>query len=375
MFNISKFLNKGSDWASALRSLKPLLEDQEGAQALESSLKHLDRDLKALQKLQFLASSDIAVGAANQENAESLCGWHNEGHAPSLCAMAIYACEHMGIKSPDMVQALLVAAVLGDVPNELPYHNNLHFKKVMLQTIRLVSTHNEIFHGTPRALSEHESALLLIAASIHDFKHDGKGNTIKGVHQTGRLERRSYDLAKPLLMKAGLNQPADLRILEILLLCTDVSPLDDPSSPMRQMKAAYKHHFLGEKRYQAQLNLSEDLKLLEKDAALCDMALILHEADVATSAGMDYALSQNETASYRAEIGLNDARPQHIIDFLNDVCQRQFLGDAGKKLYGANLARIYALAEQDVQAGDEQFSLETKLHLSMRPDPAVRTIN
>ena len=49
------------------------------------------------------------------------------------------------------------------------------------------------------------------------------------------------------------------------------------------------------------------------------------------------------------------ARPSQVVDFLDQICQRRFLSDAGQKLYAANLARIYSLAEQDVANGDEPY--------------------
>ena len=47
-----------------------------------------------------------------------------------------------------------------------------------------------------------------------------------------------------------------------------------------------------------------------------------------------------------------EAYPNQIIDFLNQICQRQFITDSGQRLYAANLARIHALAEEDVRNGN-----------------------
>ena len=124
---------------------------------------------------------------------------------------------------------------------------------------------------------------------------------------------------------------------------------------MMQMKAAYRFHFLGEKKKFERLNLSPALKLLEKNEKVCLMACLLHEADMATSAGLTYEMTSYETVLVRDEIGTRDAKPEHIIEFLDVICQRQFLSEAGQKLYAANMGRIYALAEEAVKDGNALF--------------------
>lgn len=327
---------------------------------IEESLSRISEtlaaDIRRLEREMFIFPELSSAGAMNAQNAAALHRWQARGNVPGLAALCILACRQFGLEKQELVLPVIAAAVLGEIQSGLSYHNNDHFRKVVLQIMRIIFVHNEIFEGTPRVLKDYQIALLLIAACIHDFGHDGMGNTIKGVFEQGRLERLSYSLVRPYLVAAGLENEVDLAALEVMLLATDVSPLGDPFSPMRQMKAAYRFHFLGERRREP-LNLSDELDALEKDPALVQMSLILHEADVATSAGLDYVTSQYETGFYRREIGADDARPSHILDFLEQVCQRQFLGAAAQKLYSANMARIYALAEQDAAAGDFPYAL------------------
>lgn len=327
----------------------------------------LERDLSRLEGEAFIFAGDADAETLNAQNVRALYRWRDEGGMPGLAALCLLACERMGISEPELLRPVLVAAVLGEIPSNLAYHNNEHFRKVLLQAVRTAFVHNRIYEGTPRAFSRRELALLLVSACIHDFGHDGLGNTVRGVFEPGRLERLSFELARPYLAAAGMDEGADLDALEIMLLATDVAPLGDPTSPMRQMKAAYRFHFLGE-RQGGSLNLSRQLSPLEKDAGLAQMALILHEADVATSAGLDYGLSQYETGLYRREVGADEARPSHILDFLEQVCQRQFLGAAAQKLYSANMARIHALAEKDAAAGDAPYA-------PMSQGQAPRTVN
>ncbi|MEZ5813816.1 MAG: hypothetical protein R3E13_03715 [Alphaproteobacteria bacterium] len=363
MLNIFGSQSSRPDWRKLLQALKPVIggvsadewggpEDVEGA--LDRVLRTLEKDVKAIGKCDFIFSTHQKAGGQTEELAAYLRSWYVMGQAPSLVSLVVAACEEFDIASPDYVQILLMAAVLGDVENDLPYHNNAHFKKVLLQLIRLISVHNSIYGGTVRALSKEQIALLLIGGCIHDLGHDGLGNTVKGVFYSGRLERQSFDFAVPYLRAAGAGEIV-LEALKTIILTTDVTPLGNVTNPMHQMKAAYRFHFLGENKQYSTLNLSDDWAMLEDDAMLTLMACLLQEADIATSAGVDYAVTQYETCILMEEIGGGSARPSHVLDFLDKVCQRRFLSDAGQKLFAANMARIYALAEEAERAGDEAF--------------------
>lgn len=346
-----------------LRSLKITAKevevfDWEGASLVPSAVntagKALESDLKSIKNQRFIFPDGQGAGNDSEEVTAYLRTWHVAGDAPSLVALVLASCEKFGIETPDLVQAILMAAILGEVENDLPYHNNLHFKKVVLQLIRLISVHNDIYAQTNRALDAEQIAVLLMGGCIHDLGHDGLGNTVKGVFYSGRLERRSFDLAKPYLEAAGADQEI-LQKLKVILLTTDVAPFGDVTNPMNQMKAAYRFHFMGESEQYQTLNLSNELEGMEECPKLAMMACLMHEADIATSAGLDYTVTQFETCKLMEEIGSSEAKPIHITDFLDKVCQRRFLSDAGQKLFGANLARIYALAESDEQNGNEPF--------------------
>ena len=104
--------------------------------------------------------------------------------------------------------------------------------------------------------------VLLVTASVHDVGHDGLGNTVKGVFHPSRLEHQSINMALPFLNKTGFDNEA---LLKALIVSTDVTPLNDPAAPARQMKAAYRYHFHSEQKKSTSLNLSDDLKILEND--------------------------------------------------------------------------------------------------------------
>lgn len=363
MFNFFRSKPSQGEYLKLLQGLKPAIlkvkpagwaNAEEIGRALDMSVKLLEDDLKNIAEHGCAFADRESAGADTADVVAYLRDWQVLGNAPSLVALCVASCEHFGIKRPDNLQMVLMAAVLGDVENDLPYHNNLHFKKVLLQVMRLASVHNSIYGGTNKALSEDQVTMLLIGGCIHDLGHDGLGNTVKGVFYPSRLERQSYEFAEPYLRAAGAQDEMLLK-LRATILTTDVTPLGDVTNPMHQMKAAFRFHFRGEKEKYPSLNLSDDLEVLEDEAALALMACLLHEADIATSAGIDYSVTQFETCKLMEEIGANSARPSHVLDFLEKVCQRRFLSEAGQELYGANLARIIALAEEADQEGNEAF--------------------
>ena len=252
--------------------------------------------------------------------------WHKED-APSLAALCVYAMEKWDLDIPEnLTTGVLTACVLGEVDNPLPYHNNLHFKKVLLQLLRLIEANG--------GFSANDIALMLMAACVHDLGHDGD------TAEAGRLERRSFDIARVYLEELGFNDARGLESIRVMLICTDVG------SGMNEMKAAYRFHFMGEERKA----LREDLAALENNPDLALMALTLHEADVATSAGLDYALTKYETTLYKREKG-EAARPEHIVDFLDTVCQREMLSEAARKLYQDNMRAILMKAKEDADLG------------------------
>lgn len=320
-------------------------------------------DLKVLEgEGDFLLSSEQNIRVLTEQTVEALRRWSVHGRCPSLVALCIYACEHFSVKRPDLIYGLLMAGVLGEVETDLIYHNNMHYRKVLIQVIRMISVHNDIYGETSREFNEEQMALAMIGACIHDLGHDGKGNTIKGVFFKNRMERLSFEFARPFLELAGLTDDEMLQKLLVMLLCTDVTPLNSPVNPVNQMKAAYRFHYLGDDKKTDNLNLSSELKRLEKDRALTAVSLLLHEADVATSAGLGYEMTKYETSLYRREVCDDEATPRHVVEFLNTICQRSMLSEAAQKLYASNLARTMALAERDVENGNAPFPAPEHSH-------------
>ncbi len=379
------------DWDAALQAMIPVFNavrpDTSWAtrdtvyQTVKKTAKMLPGDIQALEEeAGFIFATGAGAEGLTPRIVALLRRWHLAEHAPSLTAMAVFAIRNFNANLPqEILHAVLAGSVLGEVENNLPYHNNLHYKKVLLQMMRMIAMHNSIYEGTDQAFDGHAIGMFILAACIHDLGHDGKGNTIKGLFEQGRLERRAFDLAHPYLELCRMSE-ADLDHLKVMLLCTDVTPLGDPANPMNQTKAAYRYHFLGHKKKMGQLNLDPELEALEKNPALTQMCMVLHEADIGTSAGLDYTLTTYETSAYKREMGEEQAFPQDVVDFLNDVCQRQMLSDAGQRLFAANMARIFALAEKEIADGNHAFPQPEHadfllLHGSGDSGSAGKTIN
>lgn len=328
-------------------------------QSSDKVIAHLDADISQLETTAaFLFERTDNISEATEVNEALLRQWHT-GDAPSLCALACFALDRLTPDlAPDVYQSCLLAALLGSVTNPLPYHNNLHYTKVLLQLLRMIRAHNNLYEATSYELSQNEIAWLMIAACMHDLGHDGTGNTVRGMHTRSRTELHSLAIFTPYVAALGFDtQAEEILDLSAIILGTDVTPVGDPGSPAMQMKAAYRSHVTDE-AHKNPLHLDEPLNRLEHDKKLSLMALLLHEADLATSAGLTYEISQFETILIHKEHKLPPARPQHVIAFLKNICQRKFLSDAGQKLYAANLARIYARAQHAMESGNEKLGTE-----------------
>ncbi len=318
-------------------------------EALGKVTVHLEPDLLDVKNsTRFVFAEDWDLQRHTRSMVDLFRSWHND-KVPSLTAICIFAVDHFGLNDEVMKNCVLVASILAEVENRVPYHNNMHYRNVTFQLINVIVHHNKIYEGSDDALTKKQIAILLMAACVHDLGHDGRGNTDgEGVHHPSRVEKISFELARPYLCEAGCGNEGDLSDIQTLLLCTDASPLMDPDNPVSQMKTAYHYHFIDGKEPQ----LKDDLAVLKDRRDLTLMGLLLHEADIATSAGLHYNVTKFETQLYRDEVGPDKARPTHVIEFLDRICQKQMLSEAGKKLYARNLEAIYFRTKEAIEEGD-----------------------
>lgn len=319
---------------------------------LNHVLSTLEKDVKHVEKsARFILTDHGDIESQTRQTIALFREWVLGGTRPSLTAICFFAMDAFGVTDPKLRNLVLTASLLGEIENTNPYHSNMHFVKVTFQMIRMISEHQDIYEDTSRILKEEQIAVMLATSCIHDLGHDGKGNTFKGRYIPHRLEKNSFDIIKPVFEGLGASDEM-LDTIHLMLICTDVTPLNDPTNTVNQLKAAYCYHFLGDNKKLEGLNLDRELSALEDSPDLAMMCLMMHEADIATSAGLHYNVTKYETSLLMQEIGSAAARPLQILNFLNEICNRRMLTEVGQQLFAANLARIYALAEQDFHNGN-----------------------
>jgi len=320
-------------------------------------------------RLAFVFSEDCNVDMSTQETCRLIQDWHGGKDLFSITSMVIVALEKFGLcgvgeaqdptKEP-LCRAMLVASVLAEVTSDLPYHNNLHFRKVLLHVLRMVAVHNnKLFMDTTHQLDHTDIAKLIIAACIHDIGHEGKGNIIDHKYHLAMIEKRSFLYAYPYLKAAGLDD-AILDDIKVMLMTTDVSPLGDPISPVNQLRDAYEHHFgMGEDDLvskDAGIMLSEELYDLTENSHLCLLCVMLQEADIMNSAGVDYDITRYESIAISEEIGLSHSLPEDTLLFLETLCNRKLLSDAARFLADDNLGEITRRVVEDYRNGNNPYS-------------------
>lgn len=329
-------------------------------ETFEKVVKSIAPDLKHLKKEAiFLFTNADQTNDTTKQNVDFIQQWYQGKTEPSMLALCIYAAQHFKLKiSNDLKKALILAAILGEVPNSLSYHNTKHYKKVLIQTIRLITTHNNLYQSQPQAYSDRDIATLMLTACIHDLGHDGAGNTADGEYKQARSERLSFNIAIKYFHALDYENKIDFKDLmdsvQTMILCTDTSPLGDKNSLVNHMKTIYRQHVQSQIP-EASFKLDPELFLLKENPTLSTMALLLHEADMASSSSLSYEMTVFETASFYEEIGKDEARPENILEFIEIICNRQVLSEAGKKLYSQNMANIIKKAEQAIEEGNHPF--------------------
>ena len=281
--------------------------------------------------------------------------WEEEGGGPSLPAMVAHAIEQFGLDTKDpCVRAAFVSAILAEYPNSLQYHGNEHYRKVLFHGIRIISTHNGMFKDTNRAINPDQIAVLLVASCIHDLGHEGGDNLRDGVYTPGQMEQYALDLARPYFEALGVpgEQISDI---ETIVFCTDITFFAGDNSPCIRMKKIYKHYFWDFDREDVSMMMMGKLRRYEDNPRLVLMAMILHEADVATSAGVSYEQTVKETVNIMEERGVTTAGPKTVLAFLREQLGETMFTEASKQLYGKVMAQVIKQAEADIERGRATF--------------------
>lgn len=282
--------------------------------------------------------------------------WHSEGGGPVMPVMLAHAADHFGLAdNTPTIRAAMMAAILAEIPNHLQYHGNEHYRKVMFHTIRLLATHQSSDFPYQPALNADDVGKMLIAAAIHDLGHEGGDNLRDGIYTPGYMEQQAFDIARPYFEAMGLERDFWGEI-ETVIFCTDITFFAGDNSPCIRMKKIYRHFFMGGADGEdVESMMIGKLRLFEDNAKLAVMAMMLHEADIATSAGLSYEQSRSETVDIMEERGILNAGPKTLLRFLTEQLDGRMMTPAAQKLFAGEMAIIMQQAEDDILAGVETF--------------------
>jgi len=344
------------DYFKSIKPDKSWVSQEIISQAIKDVRQSLEVDsIEADQALNtiLLYSSD---STKNTQETYKLIKQLNSGEITfSTTSMLIYSIKKFGfeaISDESCIGALLIAGILADIKNDLHYHNDLHYKKVLLHVIRMIDAHNNIFRGTSNILMNDDIAKLLISACIHDLGHMGSGNIINREYHMAKTEKRSFDLAYPYLKATGIDDDI-LSDIRIMIICTDASPFGDPISPINQVKSAYEHHFGMDS--EAKIDLCDELSILKDNERLCLLSVMLHEADIMNSAGVSYNITKEESVAICKELGEDRAYPEDTLLFLEKICGGGMLSDSARFLADNNFSEIRSKVISDFKNGNKSY--------------------
>jgi hypothetical protein len=281
--------------------------------------------------------------------------WEEEGAGPSMAAILAAAADYfqMETSAPEM-RAALMAAILADVPNGLLYHNNEHYRKVVFHAVRLLATHRHGHFPYQPLLYNDDILKMLIAAMIHDLGHEGGDNMRGGIYTPGYMEQKACGLMRPYF--EALEVDRDFRDeIETMVFCTDITPFAGENTPCVRMKKIYHHFFLGGlSGDDANSMMIGKLRLFQGNPRLALMAMMLHEADIATSAGLTYEQSKAETINFMEERGA-DAGPKVLLRFLAEQLNGRMITPPAQFLFAGRMESIMQQANDDMNAGIERY--------------------
>lgn len=281
--------------------------------------------------------------------------WEAEGGGPSLPSMVAMACVHFRLDvNSAPVRAAFITALLAEIPNGLLYHGNEHYRKVLFHAIRLAAAHNQIFAGSAHVIGPQRVALLLAASCVHDLGHEGGDNQRDGVYTPGYMEQRALDIARPYFDMVDMADD-DRGEIETIVFCTDITFFAGDNSPCVRMRKLYRHYFWDEDVGDASMLMMGRLRRYEDDPGLVRLAMLLHEADIATSAGMTYEQTRKETMAIIEERGMKVAGPGIVLRFLREQLGETMHTEAAKQVYGPAMREIIKAAEADVASGRQTY--------------------
>lgn len=214
--------------------------------------------------------------------------------------LGIEPLDPLSIAGHRLAEAIDDAAPIQDKP----YHNSQHTCEVMLTSY---------FLSLLGGLKKQETAEIVLAALVHDFRHDGKFNG----DILFRLERYAVDEAMPYLSAARMPM-AQQKIISALILATEIV------IGGAIVQASYTYHIHGGS-FPKIPSAAPELRQICENPTTSIQALILCEADILPSIGLttDYAfqLQDKLAEEWGTRLGLEDK-----LKFIDNMCHAFIVG-------------------------------------------------
>ena len=305
---------------------------------------HYAQDLAVARKelAYIFEGGEIDVEDQTKKTEDFINRWiDNGGRAIVAPAMAMALMEHFDpamVADKTLVNTVMTAAVLAEVPSKFEYHSNNHFRKVPLHIARVMQAHNRIDSEQGKFHSP-DFAENIVAAFVHDLAYDGRGNVNNRVHEFARQEKGSFMVCKPFLGKMGVSDQM-LEGIRLSLIGTDVTPFADPQNPSNQVRNVFKKHFMSDD-YDATIPLNEELKVLMEDSCRVRNAVALQAADITNSSSVSYFMTIMESLRVSREMGYDKTRAEGTLTFFDGICHDgDFLLDGAHALNAENFQSI-----------------------------------
>lgn len=355
---VQKYQNIFDSLAPMLLSISPdegfgTTEDIE--KTITDLRKNFETDFNGVDKVR-----DLLFGEHIDSYGDKVTGYFKDcndmAEGPKLTSLVAIAIEEFEINmDTPLGLGIFASAILAEIPNEMSYHGNPHYRKVLFHSIRLISRNNQIQKDNPDLKLTHDNiAALLMASCIHDLGHQGGDNLKDGFYTPGAMEQYSFELAAPYYTELGITKEQRDEI-ETLVFCTDITFFAGDNSPCVRMKQIYKHFIWQDDKKDVSMMMIGKLRLFEDNPRLVLMAMILHEADVGSSAGLSYEQTIIETISFMDERGMRTAGPNIVLAFLRDQLGETMFTDAARQIFGPAMTDVIKKAENDIKNGRENF--------------------
>ncbi len=338
---------------NAVESQHDFITKEKLSASLERAVSHIDEFKPVIDSFFPFSFENLEdIGLKTAQAAALIKSISEPQSKVSLPVLVLASLSYFGFNDyhTDLVRSLFMSTLLGEVPHDQSYHNNVHFRKVMLHTVRLIAAHNAIEDAEADKITHSEMVLLLTCAAIHDLGHDGSSNMDDDGHYVpARLEHASFDMSAPYLRATDLDRDI-LDDIRLILESTDATKPSSDDCPLYQLKSSYLHYF-GK-------GGSEEAKLFpsfEGKERLCFLSILFHEADIMNSAGMAPGITARETIAYTSEMGQDKAYPEDVVNFINVICPNGFVTNAGKTIAQGNFEKIRDVFTESYENGNAPF--------------------